>query len=832
MVAEQTAAVRLEVISMSEAQPDGESEAAGVSGEQSEEYVGKAFGRREDDRLVRGEGKYMDDFEPTGNVHALAILRSPLAHGEIEEIDTSAAEARSDVTAVITGETLVEHMDPFAVGVQNPPEYYPMAVDKVRYDGEPVAAVVATGKYAAQDALEDIDVSYTRLDPVMDELDAIEADAPQLHEDGNLANERTLEYGPIEDAFEKADHVVESEFTFPRYTSSPMETYGVIADYDRGRDSATVWSNFQGPFTMHPVVAGALGMSQADLQFKVPADNGGSFGVKAHVYPYVALATVASKVANVPVKWIESRREHLRASGCHTDRTQRMRGAVSDDGDILGVRVELYDNFGAYVRAPEPGNTFRPLANFVNTYDFDAFGGDFYAVQTNKCPAGLNRGYGCHQYYFGLERLVDQMAEAVNMDPTVFRERNFIGSDEFPYTTPMGGEYDSGRYAEALARAKELFDYEDYRQRQAEAREEGSYIGIGCAAVVDPSASNMGYVAAALPPEEREKGNPKSGAASTVTMMVQADASIVVELDSAPNGQGHETTASQIAADELGVEPEAITVIAGMDTNEKAWSVSSGTYSSRFGTMGHSAVQGAAQGVAAKMRRIAGHLLDVDSAEITLSDGRAHGPEDSVSLRRIAGTAHWNPDALPDDESPGIREQYTFSLSNSTPINEDDTINSSGTYGYGVQLVAVEVDAATGEIDILDYVAVHDCGTVVNPNIVDGQIEGGIFHGLAGALYEELEYDDNGTLQSDTYMDYSVPTAKEAPEYTLDHLETPSPKTPLGSKGTGEAGTEAAPAVIGNAVSDALEPAGIEITSLPLKPQRVWNMLNDAESAE
>lgn len=794
-------------------------------------FVGEKFGRREDDRLVRGEGKYMDDFDPAGNLHHLAILRSPLAHAEVDAIDTTAAEQRDDVNCVLTGEDVAERMNPFAVSVQNPPEYYPMAVDKVRYDGEPIAAVIATSKYAATDALEAIDVEYTRLDPVTDELEALDDDAPRLHESGNLANERTLEYGPVEKAFEEADHVIESEFEFPRYTSAPLETYGIIADYDQSADGATVWSNFQGPFTMHPVVAAALGMSHNDLQFKVPADSGGSFGVKAHIYPYIALAVIASEQAGVPVKWIESRREHLQASACHTDRTQRMRGAVTDDGDILGVWVELYDNFGAYLRAPEPGNTFRPLANFVNTYDFDAFGGDFYAIQTNKCPAGLNRGYGCHQYYFGLERLVDQMAEAVDMDPTEFRSRNFIDADEFPYETPTGGEYDSGRYAEALERAKDLFDYEEYLERRETAREEGRYVGIGCAGIVDPSASNMGYVSVALSPESREKTHLKSGAASSVTIQMQPDASLVVELDSAPSGQGHETTTSQIVADELGVEPEGVNVIAGMDTTEKAWSISSGSYSSRFGTAGHSAVQKASERVSGKMKRIAGHLLDVDPSTLELREGRVHAPDgNSVSIKRIAGTAHWNPDALAEDEQPGIYEHYTYSVADSKPINEDSTINSSGTYGYGIQLVAVEVDSVTGEVEILDYVAVHDSGTIVNPQIVEGQIEGGIFHGFAGALYEELEYDDSGTLQADTFMDYGVPTAKEAPEIDIDHLETPSPKTPLGSKGTGEAGTEAAPAVIANAVDDALDPVGVEITSLPLKPQRIWQLLNNGSS--
>lgn len=813
---------------MSEVVQREESEA-----DEESKNVGNTFLRREDDRLVRGEGKYMDDYEPSANLHHLVFLRSPHAHAEIDHIDISEAQQQDEVKQVLTGEDIVDWMDPFSVSVQDPPEYYPLAVDKVRYDGEPIAAVVATSKYAAKDAVEAITVEYSPLDPVLDEIEAIKDDAPQLHDSGNLANERTLEYGPLNEAFEKADHIVESEFEFPRYTSSPMETYGVIAEYDQTENTATVWSNFQGPFSLHPLVAKALRMSQNDLQFKVPADSGGSFGVKAHIYPYIAVIILASQQAGVPVKWIESRREHLQASACHTDRTQRMRGAVSDDGEILGVWVDLYDNVGAYARAPEPGNTFRPIGNYVNTYDFDAFGGNFYAIQTNKCPSGLNRGYGCHQYYFGFERLVDQMAEAVDMDPTIFREQNFIDSDEFPYDTPTGGKYDSGRYADALDKAKELFDYDGYLEHRAQAREEDRYVGIGCSAVIDPSASNMGYVDTAIPPEERAKAYPKSGAVSMVTIMVQSDASVVVELDSAPSGQGHETTTTQIVADELGVPPEQIRVIAGMDTNEKAWSISSGSYSSRFGSMGHSAIKKASEEVAAQMRRVAADILDESPDDIEMAEGRAHGPNgESVSVRQIAGTTHWNVAALPDDVEPGLQTTHTFSMSESTPIDEDDMMNSSGVYGYAIQLVAVEVDAATGEVNVLDYVSVSDCGTIVNPQIVDGQIVGGIFHGFAGALYEELEYDDDGTFQSDSYLNYVVPTAKEAPKIRSEHIETPSPKTPLGSKGTGEVGTEGAPAAIANAVNDALDPAGIEITSLPLRSRQVWSLLNGAGSEQ
>jgi 2-furoyl-CoA dehydrogenase large subunit len=795
--------------------------------------VGKRYPRREDDRLVQGEGKYMDDFEPVPDLHHVCFLRSPHAHADIDEIDVSAAQQQEAVKQVLTGDDIADEMDPFPVSVQDPPEYYPLAVDKVRYDGEPVALIVATDKYAARDAVEAITVEYTPIDPVLDEVAATETDAPQLHDSGNLANKRTLEYGPLDEAFEKADHVVESEFNFPRYTSSPMETYGAIADYEKPEGTATVWSNFQGPFTMHPLVARALGMSQNELQFKVPADSGGSFGVKAHIYSYIAALIIASKQAEAPVKWIESREEHLKASACHTDRTTRIRGAVSDDGDILGVWMDLYDNFGAYVRAPEPGNTFRPVGNFVNTYDFDAIGGTFYAVQTNKCPTGLNRGYGCHQYYFALERLVDQMADAVAMDPTRFRERNFIDSDEFPYETPTGGKYDSGRYADALEKAKDLFDYEAYLERRAEGRDEGRYIGIGCSAAVDPSGSNMGYVDTAIPPEKRADMHPKSGAVSMASIQMQSDASVVVELDSAPSGQGHETTTSQIVADELGVEPEQIRVVAGMDTNEKAWGVSSGSYSSRFGSMCHSAIQKASEDIAEQMRRVAADLLDESPESMELADGRAHAPNgESISVRQIAGTVHWNVDALPDDIEPGLYTTQSFSMPESTPIDDDDMMNSSGVYGYGIQLVAVEIDADTGEVDVLDYVSVSDCGTVVNPQIVDGQVVGGIFHGFAGALYEELEYDDDGTFRSDSYLNYAVPTAKEAPNVTSEHIETPSPKTPIGSKGTGEVGTEGAPAAIANAVNDALDPAGIEITSLPLRSRHVWALLNEADPAQ
>lgn len=814
--------------------PDGGT-AAEVDAEQETEevqeqagYVGREMRRVEDDRLVTGQGGYIDDLEPVRNIHHLAILRSPHAHARIERIETAEAEALSGVKTVLTGADVSARTRSFPVTVQNPPEdYYSMAVDRVRYAGEPVAAVVADDKYRARDALEYIDVSYDRLDPVIDPEAATEDDAPQLHEGGNVANHRELAFGDVDGVFEDADHVVSDRFEFPRFQTTPLETYGVIADHGLD-DNFDIWANYQGPFSMNIVMSYALGLPENKLQIKVPADQGGSFGVKIAIYPYMVLCAVASEVAEVPVKWIESRTEHLQASSHHASRVQYIEGAVDDDGTIRGVRFTQYDDYGAYIRPPEPGATFRSMGNWQGAYDIDAIGADLYAVQTNKCPTGPNRGYSCQEHYFALEGLVDRMADVVGMDPADLRRRNLINDDQLPFESLTGGYYDSGKFEQAIEAGLEAIDYERVSERRGD---EDSYVGVGMATVIDPHVSNMGYMEVALPAEERERrGRPKSGVGEMLTLKMGPDASVTVDLTTVPGGNSHETTARQIVADELSIDPSEITVSTGIDTGTDAWQIATGSYSSRFGSVGHKAVSEAAQDVRAQIEAVGAHLLDVDPTDATLVDGEVvSGTGDSVSLRRIAGTTYWNPTELPEHIEPKLATLKAVNLDTATAVTSEDKINTSSTYAFAGHFVVVEVDATTGATEILDYVTVHDSGRLVNPMVVRGQIEGGTFMGFANAMYESHEYDSVGNLQTDTLMDYKMPTAKEAPQYRQKHFETPSPLTGMGSKGVGEAGTMTAIPALANAVRDALSDTDAETNVLPLNQRRVWEELYAGE---
>lgn len=808
------------------AQP-AESEEAEIETEEREPYVGTEMKRVEDNRLLTGRGRFIDDMEPTPNIHHMAILRSPHAHAKVEDIDVSAALDLDGVKEVITGEDVAEETNPFPVTVENPPnDYYSMAVDRVRYNGEPVAVVVAESKYRAQDALEHVKVTYERLDLVMDPEEAAEDDAPQLHEAGNVATHRDLHYGDTDEAFQEADHVVSRRFEFPRTAAPPLETYGLVAEWDDSSEVLDLWANYQGPLSMNAVMSRALALPENKMRIKIPADQGGGFGVKTSIYPYMVLAAVASMKAEVPVKWIESRQEHLQAASHHASRVQYMEGAVDDDGTIRGVRFRQYDDYGAYIRPPEPGASFRSIGNWQGAYDIDGLSAEIYAVQTNKCPTGPNRGYSCHPHYFALEGIVDEMADEIGLDPAELRRRNLIDADAFPFNSLTGGQYDSGDYRRAFETGLEEVDYESRKEESGDTGD--SYVGIGMSVVVDPHVSNMGYLEVARPAEDRSL--PKSGASEIVTLIMGLDGSVKVDLTSLPEGHGHETTASQIVADELEIDPSDIEVNTGIDTGTQAWEISTGTYSSRFGSIGHKAISEAAKDVRSQIERIGAHLLGVDPSEATLTDGDVAAVNgDSVSLGRVAGTTYWNPSELPDDVEPKLATMKAVKLDTAQPVTDDDKMNSSQTYAFAGHFVVVEIDKETGEIDILDYVAVHDSGTIVNPMIVRGQIEGGALMGYANVLYEYHEYDDVGNLQTDTLMDYGMPTVKEAPQYRQKHLETPSPLTGIGSKGVGESATMAAIPALANAIQDAVREEGVEIDTLPLNPDRMWQTLQSSD---
>ncbi len=798
-------------------------------------WIGKSVKRVEDYRLLTGRGTYIDDHPPVANLFHAAIVRSPHAHARILGYDLSAALAMDGVVGAITGADVAKHSKPFSVGVTAPVHYYCAATDKARFVGEPVAVVVARDRYTAEDAADLVQVSYEPLPAVVDPEKALEPGATILHEavGSNLANNRRLVYGDPDRAFRDADVVLRERFRFPKYGSTPIETYGVIARWDALDGMCTVWSNFMGPFIMHPLTARVLGLPENKLRFIVPPDIGGSFGIKSLIYPYLALIALASKLTGVAVKWIEDRHEHLLASSTGTDRVAYRELAAKKDGTILGMRFKWFDNVGGYIRSPEPGCSFRPTGNFVGPYRFQNLEVDASTVMTNKCLTGPNRGYACGHLYFETEGMVDRLADKLGLDPVEVRRKNLIPASDMPYRTPTGGLYDSGDYPRAFDKALEIAKYTELRREQAKARAAGRYVGIGLALAVDPSVSNMGYVATALDPQFRAKPEylPKSGAVDSATVKVDPLGRVIAILGTTPQGQGHQTVVSQIVADELGLTPEEVTVVDEMDTFTRVWSISSGTYSSRFGSVGTSAVALAARKLKAKLVEYAAHLMNVPAEQVEFRDGAVRpkqGKGPSYSVKDLAGRAHWNTESLPEGMEPGLQATAVFGFTVAKAVDAEDRVNSSNTYGFIAEVMAVEVDPETAAIKILRYVTVHDAGTIINPMIAEGQIYGGALHGLGGALYEELAYDEDGQLLTATFMDYLVPTASEAPTIDIAHVVSPSPLTPLGSKGLGESSSMTVPAVIANAVSDALAPLGIRINELPMTPSKLHALIKKA----
>jgi 2-furoyl-CoA dehydrogenase large subunit len=774
---------------------------------ETEAWVGQALPRFEDEALLRGRGRFIDDLEPVPNAGHAAVLRSLLAHARIARLDASAALELPGVIGVLTGADVVALSRPFPVGVAGTRPYYAAAHEVARYAGEPLAVVVARDRYVAEDALELIEVEFEPLEPVLDPLA------------GEVVSDRAFAYGDPQAAFAQAHLVVDESFTFPRWSCTPVECYGVVADWNAATDSLTAWANFQGPFTLHSVAAGALGLSGSRLRLITPPDSGGSFGIKAAVYVYVVLMGLASRHLGVPVRWIEDRVEHLAGSAAATARTTRLRAGFATDGELLALEYDVLEDVGAYLRAPEPATLYRMHGSLSGAYRVRDVAARNRVVLTNRCPTGLNRGFGGPQLYLALEGTMDIASRQLGLDPAELRRRNLVRPEEFPYRTPSGGLYDSGEYEACLDDALELAAYGQRREEQADARRDGRALGIGVACIVEPSVSNMGYITLAQTAAERAQALPKSGNAEAATVSVSPLGGITVRIATTPQGQGHGTVAAQVAADALGVRPEHVDVLTDMDTSTSAWSVASGNYSSRFSGVGAAAVHLAALKVAAKLRTIAGGELGGDADEVVLRDGRAWLGEADLSLRRLAGIAHWHPESLPAGLEPGLHESAFYSPPHLAPPDEHDRIASSAAHGFIVDVAVVEVDRETGVVTVLDYVTVHDAGRLLNPLLADGQVRGGFAHGAGAALLERVHYDEDGNLLTGSFVDYLCLGAGDVPPLRIGHRSTPSPFNPLGAKGLGEGNTMSVPAALAAAVADAL---GAEKVELPLTPPRVW----------
>jgi 2-furoyl-CoA dehydrogenase large subunit len=792
-------------------------------------HVGTVTERIEDAALLTGRGRFMDDLDPIPGALEAAIVRSPHPHARIVGFEPSRALDAPGVRCVV-GPDEVAELPPCPLTLRVPMIYRPAATDRVRYVGEPVAVVVATSRHLAEDAAELVEVEYEPLAAVVDVRDAMAADAPLLHDqaESNIASDRSLEFGDVEAAFADAEAViVDGEFSFPRYSSTPIETYAVVAEWenDGTGDRVTAWSNFHGPFTMQPVIAGALGLTPSRVRLIVPEDIGGSFGIKSAVYAYVALIALASRHARAPVRWIEDRIEHLLASSAGNDRELRFAAAVDADARVRALRVELIDNVGAYLRPPEPATLYRCFGNLTGAYTIQAVALRSRAVVTNKAPTGLNRGFGGQQLYFGLERLMDKVAARFELDPAEVRRRNLICS--WPHSTPTGGLYDSGDYEAALDVALARSRYEELCRRRDAGRSEGRLRGVGLATIVDPSGTNLGYVSIATPPSDRVPGREKSGSTEHVRVAVDAGGEVTVMLGSTPQGQGHRTVARQVVAARLGIDPEHVQAVVEMDTATTPWTVSSGSYSSRFAPLTTSAAILAADRVAAKISAAAAVMLGCGTDELELADGQVRVVDDpgrAVQFRHAAGLVHWDPGAFGDEA--GLYADAAFTPPQSRHANEHDQINSSICYGFVADVVAVDVDPDTLEITVESVTSVHDCGTILNPMLLNGQTAGSVAHALGGALLEELHYGPDGQMMSASFMDYLCPTAAELSfELRLDHVVTPSPHTPLGAKGAGEGSTMSIPVALANAVTDALRPLGVEIDRLPVHGSVIHELL-------
>lgn len=774
---------------------------------QSPRMVGSSVKRKEDPRLMMGEGKFTGDVQLKGMAH-MSVLRSPHAHARIVRIDTTQALQDPQVLAIVTGIEMAQLCKtefPLA-GVKEGMKAkgrWPMATDIVRYVGEPVAAVVATNPEAALDALQSIEVEYQPLKPVVDMEKAVMPGTQLVHEDlgTNTAVEASRSVGDPDGAFQGADGVVSLRLAQPRLVPNPMEARAVVASYERGTGNMTLWLTTQGPHFERELIAQVLGFPEHKLRV-ISIDVGGGFGCKIDAYAESVIAPLLSMRLNRPVKWAEDRQEHFLSTIHGRGELQYVEAAYKNDGTLLGLRIQYFTDLGAYCVGGSHAvvETLTPSGG-QGVYKVRNIAWTTYGIYTHKVPVGPYRGYGQHATAYFLERVMDLIARRLDMDPVAVRRLNFIAPDAFPYRNPIGGQYDSGDYESALDKALELADYDSLREQQHQLREQGELMGIGLAVTVDASGFGPSTGLSARAGHE------------TAIVRVDAGARVTVATGSSPHGQGHETTFAQIAADALGLPIEDVDVVYG-DTLVIPQGV--GTRASRSIVVGGSAVVEASQRVKAKATEVAAGLLQIDSEFVVLEGGRFFTediPDRYVTWPDVAQAAHGIP------SPPGGVERGLEATSYWEP--------PAYTYPFCANVAVVRIDRDTGQVKLTSYVSVDDCGTVINPMVVEGQVHGGLAQGIGAALFEEAVWDDSGQLITGSFMDYAMPLAEEFPMFTIDRTVTPSPHNPLGVKGMGESPTVAAVPALVNAVVDAMAHLGVTHVDIPLKPEKVWRVLRE-----
>jgi carbon-monoxide dehydrogenase large subunit len=795
-----------------------------VAEAEAKRWVGGGLLRKEDPALLTGQGRYVDDLALPGMLW-LAFVRSPVAHANIASIDTSAAKELPGVKAVFTGQDLADEWAaamPCAWPIADRtmpdepsadariPDHWPVAKDRVNYTGEIVAVVVADSREHAADAIEAVEVDYDDLPVVTDMMEAMNEGATVIHDalGTNKAYTWVLTNGDVDKVFAEAPVVVKERYYHPRLIPNAIEPRGVVVQPTPAQGEYTVWSATQIPHILKVLLALTLNISEAKVRVVAP-EVGGGFGSKLNVYAEECVALAVARRLGMPVKWTEERSEGYLATIHGRDVVQDMEVAATEEGKTLGFRVKLYADFGAYLQLVTPGIPILGAWLYHGVYEGQAYSFEANGVFTNKTPTDAYRGAGRPEATYAVERIMDALARRVGKDPAEIREMNFIPPFDEAREVLCGLSFDSGNYHATMEKAKQLVGYDKIRQEQRanDGRRNGKLLGVGISTYIEMCGLAPSQVLAAV----------KYGAGGweAATIRCHPTGKVTVITGTSPHGQGHETTWAQVTADALGVDPDDVDVEHG-DTAVSALGMDS--YGSRSASVGAEALYQAAEKVRAKARIIAAHELEVAEEDLEWKEGKFQvtgAPDRAKTIPEVAFSA-WTAHALPAQVEPGLEATAVFDPPNFT-------------FPSGAHICVVEVDPETGSTRIDRYVAVDDCGTVINPMIVDGQVMGGVTQGISEALYEEALYDENGTLLTGNMTTYRVPSAAEMPGFILDREITPSTTNHLGIKGIGEAGTIAAPPAVMNAVADAVRFVGVEFIDLPASAERVWRAVQEAQ---
>ncbi|MCH7476706.1 MAG: xanthine dehydrogenase family protein molybdopterin-binding subunit [SAR324 cluster bacterium] len=787
--------------------------------------IGQPIKRKEDPRFITGTGKYIDDIKLVGMLHA-ALLRSDHAHARIKSINVNKAKAIPGVVAVYTGKDLEGKVGTIPCGALNPegnhwlagvklnvPPQYVIAIDKVNFVGQNVAVVVASDPYIAHDALDAIEVKYEDLPVVIDPEKAADPSSPVIHEEfgNNIAFHLPAAPSPeaiekAEQLFKEADHTASFRFDNQRLVPMAMEPRGVLAEYDVGRESLTLWTSSQVPHTVRTLLAMTLPMPENRIRVIAP-DVGGAFGSKLNFYPEELLLAYLAKAVGKPVKWVEKRRENFTSTIHGRGQVQHLQIAFNKDGTWLAMKAKFYNDMGAHLQLLTPGIGTFTVVMLAGGYKVQAIAFEQIGVFTNKVATDAYRGAGRPEAAMIAEKTMDVIAQTLGMDPTEVRRKNFL--TEFPATTASGMIYDSGDYNKALDKALEVVGYKALREEQKKARAEGRLMGIGVCTYLEL----CGLGPSAIAP-------PGAGWWDVCTVKVEPTGVVTVLTGISPHGQGQETTFAQITADQLGVPMDNVRVLHS-DTDIVPYG--NDTYGSRGQAVGGQALMLAIGKLKEKAKQLASHMLDARVENLTYEGGNifvTNEPSRKTTLGEVAGVAYdfsWKgPGTAPTDVEPGLEETARFEPTNFT-------------FPFGTDICVVEVDPDTGEIEIKRFVAVNDCGNIINPLIVTGQLHGGFAQGMAQVLYEEAVYDENGQLVTGELVEYAMPKATMLPLFETHHTTTPSPVNALGAKGIGEAGTVGSTACVFNAVMDAVAHLGIKHIDMPLKPEKLWKAIQQAK---